>query len=147
MVELPLVKEHLDNFVANRANASEVFSTRLVADAAEIRRLDVHVEEFLKQLRKDAGNHELSLLKKHAHDFDHELHEELDLLFKATKQDLELYKRILAALIKYRAELHKLIDDKSLGTLATSEINYANLLLQTAYEKVETLELLFRKLR
>ena len=143
----PGVKEHVERFAASRADANEVFSSRLVADAAEIRMLDKHVDAFVEQLRQDAGSHEIDVLRKHAKDFERELHDELEFLFKATLQDLELYKKILWSLTQYRKELRRLLGDGDLVTLASSELNYADLLLKTAHEKLETLALLFRKLR
>ena len=147
MKDVPGVKQHVDHFSASRADANEVFSSRLVADAAEIRLLDKHVNEFLKQLRQDADKHELHVLKKHAREFERELHDELEFLFKATLQDLELYKKILWSLAQYRKELRRIMGDQELVTLASSELNYADLLLKTAHEKLETLALLFRKLK
>lgn len=147
MKGFPGVKEYVEHFAASRANANEVFSSRLVADAAEIRMLDNHIDDFLKQLKQDAGSHELHVLKKHAKAFEKELHDELEFLFKATLQDLELYKKILWSLTQYRKELRRIVGDNDLVTLASSELNYADLLLKTAHEKLETLALLFRKLR
>ncbi|MBD3208912.1 hypothetical protein GF367_00650 [Candidatus Woesearchaeota archaeon] len=145
--ETPGMKDAVDDFRASRENASQVFSSKLVVDAAEIRRLDDHVTHFLKQLRQDAANHEVEVLRKHAKEFEDELHDELGFLFKATKQDLELYQKILRSLAAYRKELRSLLGDRELGTLAHSELNYADLLLKTAHEKLDTLMLLFKKLQ
>ncbi|MFP4523874.1 MAG: hypothetical protein ACLFO2_00965 [Candidatus Woesearchaeota archaeon] len=147
MAREPRLKKHLDSFVASRADANRVFSSPLVSDAADIRRLDKHVKEFMELLRKDAGEHEVEALKKHAKEFEEELHDELEYLFLATRQDLELYQRILKALSDYRKELRKISGEVDMKFLASSELNYADLLLRSAHEKLDTLALLFKKLR
>lgn len=143
----PGMKEQAERFAAHRTDAKAVFASRLVVDAAEIKRLDKHTQEFLQQLKVDAATHEVAVIKKHAQAFEKELHDELDSLFKATRQDLELYKRLLRSLAEYKRELRQIVGDKDAPTLVSSELNYADLLVQSAHEKVETLSLLFKKLK
>jgi hypothetical protein len=147
MAREPRLKDHVESFVASRADANRVFSSPLVSDAADIRRLDKHIKDFLELMRKDASEHEVEALKKHAKEFEDELHDELEYLFLATRQDLELYQRILKALSDYRKELRKISGDVDMKFLASSELNYADLLLRSAHEKLDTLALLFKKLR
>ena len=147
MAKEPRLKRHLESFTASRADANKVFSSHLVSDAADIRRLDKHIQEFMELLRKDASEHEVDALKKHAKEFEAELHDELEYLFMATRQDLELYQRILKAMSDYRKELRKLSGDVDMKFLASSELNYADLLLRSAHEKLDTLALLFKKLK
>lgn len=147
MADDPQTKHHVARFSANRADAKDVFSLRLVRDAEEVRRLDRHLDDFLARLRQDAKEHKVDDLKAHAKSFEKELHEELGLLFKRTKADLELYQRLLKGLSSYRQELKDLTDDKKVAVLAKTELAYADLLVRTAQEKLATLSVLFRKLK
>ncbi len=141
------INDHVENFSKKRRDAKQVFSLRLVEDAKKIEQLDSHVNEFLDKIRQDAGNHDLELLKNDSQAFEREIHEELDLLFKRTKQDLELYVRLLNALSAFREELKVQLKDDKLSGLDDSEIGYADALRKTTIEKLETLQLLFKKLR
>jgi hypothetical protein len=143
----PGSKRILEEFRAGRKNAQAIFSSRLVADAEEMQRLDKHLGAFLKELRSDATKHESSVLRSHAKEFERELHDELLLLFKATKKDLELYDALLHDLTAYRKELRELVQDDKIQPLVASELKYAELLVQTAHDKIDTLALLFRKLK
>lgn len=147
MGERPGAERHVERFVTGRGDADRVFSSPLVAEASQIRQLDRHVDEFLRVLREDARQHESAALKQHVKSFERELHDELDLLFRSTKQDLVLYEKILRALARYRDELRSLMGDPSLVSLASSELNYADLLLRTTHDKLDTLFLLFKKLK
>lgn len=147
MAQQPGSKEQLERFIAQRADAKNVLATRLVTDAGEVRNLDQHLKGFLKQLQADAKEHEIGLLKKHAAIFEEEVHDELELLFKSVRQDILLLQRVLHALTTYRSQLRDLLEDPQLSSLAHSEINYADLLVKTAMEKIDTLTLLAKKLK
>ncbi len=147
MVQLSKTKESLDKFVFARKHAKEVSSSKLVVDATSVQELDKQLASFLEQLKSDAAEHEHGLLKEHAKAFEKELHNEVNIVFERTKQDLLLYQRVLKALSTYREDLKEILNDPTLTHLAQSELNYADLLIKTADEKLATLSLLFKKLK
>lgn len=143
----PKIKDHAERYAAHRQDAHAVHQTKLVANAKEVQLLDEHIKEFQRHLKKDSKNHEVDDLRKHARAFEHEIHEELELLFKKTRKDIEMYTKTLHALVEFRNDLRILIEDPRLGAIADSELRYAKLLLESADEKVETLGLLFKKMK
>lgn len=143
----PIVKQRAEDYALHRKDAQAVLSSKLVADAKGVRLLDQHIKSFLRQLQQDAKNHEIGALKKHAKAFEYEIHDELQLLFKATREDISMITKTLHALVEFRNQLRILIEDPKLSAIADSELRYANLLLQTADEKIETLGLLFKKIK
>jgi len=143
----PKIKERAEEYARHRADAKAVHETKLVADANQVKLLDEHLKTFLRQLKNDAKNHEVDELKRHARAFEHEIHDELELLFKKTKEDIDMYRKTLQALVEFRNQLRILIEDSRISAIADSELRYANLLIQSADEKVDTLGMLFKKMK
>ncbi len=141
------IKKKVTDLAKMQEHARETLQTRLVQESQDIKDLDKHIKVFLDQIHQDAQEHDPEELKSHVKEFESLIHSELDYLFKVTEQDLKLYLRILESLSSFRSEMRKLLKDKELSSLAESEINYADLLGKSALEKLETLQLLFKKMK
>jgi len=140
-----------DKFASNlgrqRQHLDEARQTPLVKIVDKGKNLDSHIHKFLSLIREDAENHNPDSLKSHAKDFESHIHDEMEFLFKQTQEDLQRFSTVLRALALYREELGEILKDERLSTLAASELNYAEVLMRDAGDKIDTLKLLFKKMQ
>ncbi len=141
------ITNHVKKFSRARKDAKEVLSLRIVEDAQSFKKMDKHINELLQKIKTDFNNHEPELLKKDVKNFETEIHEEIELLFKKTKQDLELFIRTLNSLSGLRKFLSENLKDNNFNPLSESELGYAEALKNSLIDKIDTLNLLFKKIR
>ncbi|MBU1975829.1 MAG: hypothetical protein KKG59_05485 [Nanoarchaeota archaeon] len=144
------IKSHakLKDFKKQRSDARDVLKLKLFQDVHEIKQLDRHVLEFKKAMLHDIKTHDAKHLKKHADEFEHEVHEELLRLIDLTKQDLKLYTKVFKSLQDFKKSMVKLgHEGGSYAKIADAEMRYANLIVHSMDQKLESLHKLFKRIR
>jgi len=141
-------REKLESFKKQRITSREVLRQKLYQDALEVRRLDTHVDEFLRLIREDARHHDTKELLRHGGEFEREIQAELDHLMEMARGDLDLFLRILGSLHRFKTELKRLNNQEaSFRTFADAEIRYADALSRSAQHKLEALNKVFRRIQ
>ena len=146
MGEIETAKK-LHQFRQDRKDARDVLRLKLFSDALKVKQLDKHIDEFLSLIKKDTKKHDIKDLKKHATEFEREVHDELSYLLNLTQEDLKLYIRVLKALHSFKVEIKRYSkEDTSFSKLAKAELKYAEVITKAAHHKLDSLHILFKRL-
>ncbi|MBN1645627.1 hypothetical protein JW868_01155 [Candidatus Woesearchaeota archaeon] len=121
---------------------------KICRDARQAQRLDRHINEFLKHMKDDAKKHDLKDLRIDAEEFERHVHSEIMFMFETYRKELELYKRILKSLHRFKAEMELVLNkNPDWKTYARSEMKYVDLLVDSIHHKFDSFESILRRMK
>ncbi|MFH1071853.1 MAG: hypothetical protein V1743_00310 [Nanoarchaeota archaeon] len=141
-------KRKLEEFKRQKKAAREILKLKIFEDVHEIKKLDKHIGEFIAAMRDDIKQHAVQNLREHTKEFEFEVHEELDRLIDLTKQDLELYIKVMKSLNDFKRLMKSISHtDPQFEKIAEQELKYAAVIHQDMHHKLATISKIFKRLR